>query len=206
MEQVSTKSIAEAVLVHLATAIMGVGVIAAFHGGVPGTLITLIVGAGVAIFGLAVLVHRFLPGICRGCGGLSVWRLRTNARYAQCVACGRRYKRVGVPFGGWQLTDNPADEGVFRARRRPQRSLSLKSLNPAIDRSTCGRLLGAKRNGNPLDFLRRKPPEPLAPTPRLIKYEDHTVGRLLVARRLREGRVSLQESASGPSRDPWCEL
>jgi len=165
----------------------------------------------VGCFVLKLVLMKFArprPRRCPECGAKDMWLLVQATPIASCRKCGRHFKRIGLSWREVELEMPPrwwlADRRrAFRAY--DARPLPLSALDPVIDRSTCGRLLGAKRSSDPRDLITRESPQPPSGKPEPAPGMLTTFDRLLWRKRRVQGSMPAGEAADGGVWDPWLD-
>jgi hypothetical protein len=94
---------------------------------------------------------------------------------------------------------------IARNRVHTPKPLPLSALNPAIDRSTCGRLLDTKRTSDLRDFIRRETQDRHAAKPKPLKGEETALDRLVTQKRVRAGVAVTEATGVGGVWDRWLD-
>lgn len=147
---------------------------------------------------------------CPGCSGWMKRRYlprRLRWRLYSCSHCGKQWKREGVP-----RTWTPFGRAdALRLRELLSPGLAEGTLEPVVDVTTCGNLLGAKRATDPKDLVKpvEKRPVFARKRKRVVPPGATMMDRLLRAKNevhgVPQGQESNNQTAPAPLWDPWID-
>jgi hypothetical protein len=144
---------------------------------------------------------------CPRCDRGKVKPFARKRRYGRCLACGQHVERSRG--GLWR--EMPADVAAKRPWRPIDRPLQPGALQPVVDATPCGALLGTKRRIDPTTLIRRVETGSHADRQGKDKVEpmaepgETSCGRLLRSQRRRNGQEVPPPSHEGSLWDRWLD-